>query len=265
MLNHRMLNSVEFWKRTERTMPDEDEEGTGPNGLPLPPPPPGINFPPPPPPLPTPPAPPAEEAIPPPVSESEEEEGGNSNPTDFHSHWEKRKTDGNAPSVDSRESMYGHIDRLSSGQVGSLMDRFSDRFGSELDREIIVLRRKQQQDLLAIKPTVELISAPESDEEETEETSEVEEEEDMFTEFFDVVNNLLGDMEDDFVDSFVASEDFPLFQSVGNSPADCDDETRADFFSMINRVLGELPEDKIENFITSPGFVIYQKMGDLYS
>jgi len=101
--------------------------------------------------------------------------------------------------------------------------------------------------------------------EETEETSEVEEEEDMFTEFFDVVNNLLGDMEDDFVDSFVASEDFPLFQSVGNSPADCDDETRADFFSMINRVLGELPEDKIENFITSPGFVIYQKMGDLYS
>ena len=161
--------------------------------------------------------------------------------------------------------MYGHIDRLSSGQVGSLMDRFSDRFGSELDREIIVLRKKQQQDLLAIKPTVELISAPESEDEDSEEISEEDGDNDLFPEFFDVVNNLLGDMEEEFIDSFVSSDDFPLFQSVGESPSDCDEETRAEFFSMINRVLGELPEDKIEDFISSPGFEVYHKMGDLYS
>ena len=137
--------------------------------------------------------------------------------SDFHSHWEKRKSSADAPSVESRESMYGHIDRLSSGQVGSLMDRFSDRFGSELDREIIVLRKKQQQDLLAIKPTVELISAPESEDEDTEEISEEEGDNDLFSEFFDVVNNLLGDMEEEFIDSFVSSDDFPLFQSVGES------------------------------------------------
>jgi len=38
-------------------MPDEEEEGVKPIGMPMPPPPPGINFPPPPP-LPTPPPPP---------------------------------------------------------------------------------------------------------------------------------------------------------------------------------------------------------------
>ncbi len=264
MLNHRMLNSVEFWNWTETSMPDEEEEGNGPNGLPMPPPPPGINFPPPPP-LPPPLPSPTNVASEPSPTEPAADDSNPAESSDFHSHWEKRKSGADAPSVESRESMYGHIDRLSSGQVGSLMDRFSDRFGSELDREIIVLRKKQQQDLLAIKPTVELISAPESEDEDTEEISEEDGNNDLFPEFFDVVNNLLGDMEEEFIDSFVSSDDFPLFQSVGESPSDCDEETRAEFFSMINRVLGELPEDKIEDFISSPGFEVYQKMGDLYS
>ena len=38
------------------------------------------------------------------------------------------------------------------------MERYADRFGSDLDREIIVLRKKDQDDLTTIKPTVELIS-----------------------------------------------------------------------------------------------------------
>ncbi len=262
MLNHRMLNSVEFRKSTETSMPDEEEAGVAPNGMPLPPPPPGINFPPPPP-LPPPPPPPMNEtpSSEDPSSTDEEIESDNSN--DFHTHWEKRKSDGEAPDVGSRDSMYGHIDRISSGQVGSLMDRFSDRFGSELDREIIVLRKKQQQDLLAIKPTVELISSPEMDE--VDDTEESDSSSELFSSFFDVVNNLLGDMEEDFIDNFVSSDDFPLFQRVGESPLESDEETRAEFFSMINRVLGELPEDKIEDFVSSPGFEIYQEMGEIYS
>ena len=60
--------------------------------------------------------------------------------------------------------MYGHIDRIATGEVGTLLDRFSDRFGSELDREIIVLRKKQQQEVRSVKATVELISAPDSPE-----------------------------------------------------------------------------------------------------
>ena len=251
-------------------MPDDDESLVGPNGMPLPPPPPGINFPPPPPlPQPLPPPPPISENTPSvdtatDVENTSEEE----TPNDFHSHWEKRKSDGDSSSVESRDSMYGHIDRISSGQVGSLMDRFSDRFGSELDREIIVLRKKQQQDLLAIKPTVELISAPDEEFEEypDEDINDTQVDLDgLFPRFFDIVNNLLGDMDEDFIDSFVSSDDFPLFQRVGEDPSNCDEDTMADFFSMINRVLGELPEEKIGDFVSSPGFAIYQEMGEIYS
>ena len=39
--------------------------------------------------------------------------------------------------------IYGHIDRISSGEAGSLLDRYADRFGHSLDRDIIVLRKQQ--------------------------------------------------------------------------------------------------------------------------
>ena len=251
-------------------MPDDEESLVGPDGMPLPPPPPGFNLPPPPP-IPVPPPLPVEDDENPhsendlqDIENPPEEEAKN----DFQSHWEKRKSDRDPPTTESRDSMYGHIDRISSGQVGSLMDRFSDRFGSDLDREIIVLRKKQQQDLLAIKPTVELISSPDDDyEEESEDQSNDIDENplDLFPQFFEIVNNLLGDMDEDFINSFVTSDDFPLFQEVGEDPTDCDDETKAEFFSMINRVLGGLPEEKIGDFIASPGFAIYQEMGEIYS
>ena len=45
--------------------------------------------------------------------------------------------------------IYGHIDRISSGEVGSLLDRYADRFGHSLDRDIIVLRKQEHDDKLA--------------------------------------------------------------------------------------------------------------------
>ena len=72
-------------------------------------------------------------------------------------------------------------------------------------------------------------------------------------------------MPDDFVNSFVASDDFTLFQSVGNDPTETDEEARKEFFLMINRVLGDLPDDKINEFVQSPGFTIFQSMGEIYS
>ena len=152
------------------------------------------------------------------------------------------------------------------------MDRFSDRFGSELDREIIVLRKKQQAEMRNIKPTVELISAPETEFEEEEEGSSEESESvteeieatDQFNEFFTVVNDLLGSMPDEFVNNFIESDDFALFQSVGNDPTESDEEVRKEFFLMINRVLGDLPDDKINEFVESPGFTIFQSMGAIY-
>ena len=168
--------------------------------------------------------------------------------------------------------MYGHIDRIATGEVGTLLDRFSGRFGSELDREIIVLRKKQQQEMRDVKPTVELISSPDTEFEEEFDDSEDElapspemnELSDQFSDFFSVVNDLLGGMPDEFVNSFIESDDFVLFQSVGNDPTQVNEEQRKEFFTMINRVLGDLPDDKINEFVQSAGFDTFQAMGEIY-
>ena len=231
--------------------------------LPLPPLPPGISLPPPPPP------PPLED----PVEENNEnftnvdehiEMNDDPSSSDFKSQWESRKASNPDLSSDSKDSMYGHIDRIATGEVGTLLDRFSDRFGSELDREIIVLRKKQQQEIRAVKPTVELITAPESPENEDDEDGLLEDVGDEFAEFFSVVNNLLGDMPEEFIQRFLDSDSFKLFESVGTDPSSVDDDTRRQFFAMINGELGELPEDKINEFVESPGFELFTKMGELY-
>ena len=74
--------------------------------------------------------------------------------------------------VQNHDQMYGHIDRIASGQVGTLLDRFSNRFGSDLDREIIVLRKKEQQAMREVNPTVELISGGQSEADDIEEDME---------------------------------------------------------------------------------------------
>ena len=71
------------------------------------------------------------------------------------------------------DQMYGHIDRIATGNVGTLLDRFSNRFGSDLDREIIVLRKKEQQAMREVMPTVELLSVPGDSEEDVDEIDEM--------------------------------------------------------------------------------------------
>ena len=68
--------------------------------------------------------------------------------------------------------IYGAIDRLGSGETGSLLDRYSDRFGHSLDRDIIVLRKKEREEALnqaRSAPVVELL-----DEEDPDRLTEVE-------------------------------------------------------------------------------------------
>jgi hypothetical protein len=251
-------------------MGEDEKTQDNPQGMPLPPLPPGISLP-----LPPPPPPPVEEVnldddleILENIEETQIEEVEYSQSTDFQSHWEKRKASDPNLSVGNRESMYGQIDRIATGEVGTLLDRFSNRFGSELDREIIVLRKKQQQEMREIKPTVELIQAPneEYEEELEEELEEISSDED-FAEFFSVINNLLGDITDeDVIKNFIASESFSLFEEVGASPESVSEEQKSDFFRLINQVLGDLPDDNesVEAFIGSSDFSIFVKMGELY-
>jgi len=247
---------------------------------------------------------------------------------DYRELW-KRRSDKSLP------QMYGAIDRIGSGEIGSLLDRYSDRFGHELDREIIVMRRAEQDARREAVPVVELISAPEEEEESELQTqlSEVEgilrplqkayksadsnaekkrlapalkaliaerkilmaviagdsdedaleeiperpdipdyegddedvvETSDEFSDFFNVINQLLGDMPEDWVNNFVQSKGFALFQEVGADPSAASENTRQEFFNMINNELGSMPEDMLDAFVSSPEFELYKTIGEKY-
>ena len=65
------------------------------------------------------------------------------------------------------KQVYGHIDRISQGEIGSLLERYSDRFGHELDRDIIVMRKEERDEKIAEirdSPTVELLNQDEDEE-----------------------------------------------------------------------------------------------------
>ena len=246
---------------------------------------------------------------------------------DYRELW-KRRSDKSLP------QMYGAIDRIGSGEIGSLLDRYSDRFGHELDREIIVMRRAEQDARREAVPVVELISEPDDEGDEEDELqsqlSEVEdilrplqkeykaaeskaekkrlaptlkaliaerkillgvisgemdesalediperpeieghddddvEEVDQFVEFFGVINNLLGDMPEEWVNNFLESKGFALFQKVGDDPGSTNNKIRNKFFVMINNELGSMPEDMLDEFVASPDFELYKLMGELY-
>ena len=266
--------------------------------------------------------------------------------------WEKR-------SEKTLPQMYGHIDRLGSGEVGTLLERYSDRFGHELDREIIVMRKQEREAIRETAPLVEIISTPEDeshegDEEEQEEehveeadlepqleaqirskladidkkirplqqkfklakqrqqhskvkkfggqlkplvvqrkklkavlsgeappsslkakkkakpepepvaSDEDEGDEDRFEEFFGIVNNLLGEMPDEFVAAFVQTKNFQFFEKVGADPAAANQRERKRFFNMVNKELGDMPEEMLQKFSESPDFAVFLTMGELY-
>jgi len=248
---------------------------------------------------------------------------------DYGELW-KRRSDKSLP------QMYGAIDRIGSGEIGSLLDRYSDRFGHELDREIIVMRRAEQDARREAVPVVELISAPDEDEDEHELQSQLSEVEDIlrplqqayksadsnaekkrlapalkaliaerkillsviagdededalddiperpdipdyesidegdvettdeFGDFFNTINQLLGEMPEDWVNNFVASKGFALFQKVGADPSGASESDRKKFFNMINNELGSMPEDMLDTFVSSPEFELYKSIGEKY-
>jgi len=91
---------------------------------------------------------------------------------DYDELWAKR-------SEKPLQQIYGHIERIGTGEVGSLLDRYADRFGHELDRDIIIMRKKERADELAEirdAPTVKVIGEEEEITEEVSEGSDVDSE-----------------------------------------------------------------------------------------
>jgi hypothetical protein len=146
--------------------------------LPLPPPPGGIALPPPPPLGGVPPPP----SLPPLATESEEkpERGAldaakaptisSLAPPDMSSKKDDRGYDSLWERGSSKplQQVYGHIDRLGEGEVGSLLERYADRFGHQLDREIIVKRKAEHDSRVAEVRDAPTITMLDEDEEEYE-------------------------------------------------------------------------------------------------
>ena len=268
---------------------DADSEETI---IPLPPPPPGIEMPLPEIPMPLPEIPPAPPDastpqfgfVPEPSADGDLLDAANSltenspmktteQASDFKSVWDKRKTTNPSISSDSRDSIYNRIDRISTGRGESLMDRYADRFGSDLDREIIVLRKKDQDDLASIKPTVELIS----------EVSKTEMSFDEFIEAMDdsdfvgrvAVKTGVSVEKIDELDLESMKEFFESADKDNSGSLDFDefvngiiqsfrtyDEDFAHFFTVVNGLLGQLPDEKTVAFISSDGFKLFETVGN---
>ena len=229
--------------------------------------------------------------------------------------------------------IYGAIDRIGSGESGSLLDRYSDRFGHSLDRDIIVLRKKEREEALKEArgaPVVELLDEEEPDrltvvenrlrelkpqyksakasgdkealrtlvpelealmaerrtlmakpepveaaiesEEATEESVAEEQEttydeaDQLFAQFFTIVNDLLGDeLPEEAIEAFLASDGFELFKEVGADPSAIDDERRGEFFKIIDEQLGNMPDASISAFVESGDFTIYKQISEMYT
>jgi hypothetical protein len=270
---------------------DVDTDSEGPP-KPLPPPPPGINMPMPEPEVPLPelpPLPPTPQPlqfgfVPEPSADSDLLDAANSlspnspsqtadQPSDFKSVWDKRKTSNPSISSGSRDSIYNRIDRISTGRGESLMDRYADRFGSDLDREIIVLRKKGQDDLTTIKPTVELISEASKTEMSLEEFLEAMDDSDFVgrvAEKTGVSVDKIDELDLETMQAFFLSADkdnsgsldFDEFVNGIIQSFRSYDEDFSHFFTVVNGLLGQLPDDKTLAFIESDGFKLFETVGN---
>lgn len=278
------------------------------------------------PPLPTPPMP----AVAAPAEAKETIIENSDKDEDYNELWAKKS---NKP----LPQIYGHIDRISAGEAGSLLDRYADRFGHALDRDIIVLRKQQHDDKIAQvrdAPVVELLDDEANELTQEEQLNKIEDEirtlkpsyqeaksvgdadllaelkpqlesllkerkqlqssiaqanlalaeststssgdstpviaqesneEDLFVTFVAIVDELLGsNLPANVVESFVESDDFSVYQTVGSDPQSADDDLRSLFFNIVDGQLGNMDSKSIETFVGSSDFKIYSTIGEMY-
>lgn len=179
--------------------------------------------------------------------------------------------------------IYGHIDRISSGEAGSLLDRYADRFGHSLDRDIIVLRKQQHDEKIAElrdAPVVELLDDEELSPEQL--LSNIEDEiralkpqyqeakssgdtttlaelkpqlESLLKERKQLISTIASE-EAEVTETAVAEEE-PVIAEEAET-----EDIFANFVSIVDELLGSnLPADVVEAFVASEDFSIYQTVG----
>jgi len=173
------------------------------------------------------------------------------------------------------QQIYGHIDRISNKEAGSLLDRYADRFGHALDREIIVMRKAAMEEKIADirdAPMVELLEE-ELPEDGLSELEQVENELRSLKPLYQEAKSL-GDAE-------AIAELKPTLQALmarrkvlkggegtvspsSASPVTAEtsrdnDDLFVDFVSIVDDLLGEhLPESIVNAFVASDEFEIYR-------
>ena len=189
---------------------------------------------------------------------------------DLESLWSARKA-ANIGS-DGLDGMYGHIDRIAKGDRGSLINRFSDRFGTELDREIIVMRKEQQQVVRDIAPKVELIEKPKDTDHLTLEEFIHSMDEPAFIQKVSEATGISTEMlssfeEDELVDFFQTADvddsgtmEFDEFAAAITMLKQANDDF-ARLFSIVDTLLGNQSSNFIESFTQSDAYDLYKQVG----
>ena len=227
------------------------------------------------PPLPTPPMPAVTEPvqIEEPVQENQDKE------EDYNELWAKKS---NKP----LPQIYGHIDRISSGEAGSLLDRYADRFGHALDRDIIVLRKQQHDDKIAQvrdAPVVELLEDDVAELSPEDQLAQIEDEirtlkpgyqqakadgdAELLAELKPQLESLLKERKQlqSLLSDATAEESTPS-PSTESAPVVAQESTEEDLFitfvAIVDELLGSnLPANVVEDFVESDDFSVYQAVG----
>ncbi|MBD29285.1 MAG: hypothetical protein CMO38_08555 [Verrucomicrobiaceae bacterium] len=182
--------------------------------------------------------------------------------------------------------IYGHIDRISSGEAGSLLDRYADRFGHALDRDIIVLRKQQHDDKIAQvrdAPVVELLEDDVTELSLQEQLSQIEDEirtlkpdyqqakadgdAELLAELKPQLESLLKERKQlqSSISNATSEESSPT-PVADSTPVIAQESTEEDLFvtfvAIVDELLGSnLPAHVVEDFVESEDFSVYQTVG----
>ena len=212
-----------------------------------------------------------------PVSLDASETSGDTPEEGYNQLWAK-KSDKPLPQI------YGHIDRISSGDAGSLLDRYADRFGHSLDRDIIVLRKQEHDNKIAQirdAPVVELIEDEVADQSLEEKLKSIEDEiralkpsyqeakasgdSDKLSEIRPLLESLMAERKSlkaqlETPTSFSDEEDTEE-STIAEESTDGED-IFIQFVSIVDELLGShLPEEVVDEFVSSDDFSVYQAVG----
>ena len=171
------------------------------------------------------------------------------------------------------QQIYGHIDRISNKEAGSLLDRYADRFGHSLDREIIVMRKAAVDEKVAEirdAPVVELIG--EESDEPVDELQQVEDElrslkplyqdakavgdKEALAELTPILQSLMARRK--ALKAGTAAQETP---ATAEAADEGDQELFGQFVAIVDDLLGEhLPESIVNDFVASADFEVYRSV-----